>query len=437
MKRNLFSFFKMNKDEKNKQASDDRFSRLSDTISKYFSTEPERERVLKYSDFDAAGDSYYATVSARYKVLERLLFVCLAIFSIVSVTVNFKHITYDNFFFLIKDFGTAVDTETVRYETLSYDASADQSFCLYRGGLAVVSRSNVSAFTATGRRTLNSNDAYSKPFAISSDKYLLVYDMGDGNLSIYNSFAKVYTEKLDYPVVAASFCEEGSFVLLTRSEKYESEIIVYNKDFKKLVTYRRGSFATDVAISADGKTFGAVYCDTEGGIMSTQVLFFDIENNEKICEYSYTGEFPLACSFLERGGFALVSDGYVRIFDKSFKQKGESDRFSAGNVSAVWCDEDYAAVSFNDGVVNDKNQIIVYDKKGELIYNNTVSSDIEQLSVFDGYIFIKNADGAGRISIKDSHLEQLECQDGKMLVYDGSTALVCAEAKAVYVEFKK
>ena len=229
MKNNKFSFFNKDNDNKdNDKNSNRRFAKFSETVSKYFSTEPEKEKVLRYEDFDAAGDTYYATVSAWYKVLERVFLVCLAVFAVVSVTVNFKNITYDNVFYLIKDFNTAVDTENVKYDTLSYDATADQSFALYRGGLAVVSRSNVSAFTATGRRTLNSNASYSKPFAVSSDKYLLVYDVGDGNMAIYNSFAKVYTEKLNYPITAACFSGSGRFAVLTRSEEYESNAYFYN-----------------------------------------------------------------------------------------------------------------------------------------------------------------------------------------------------------------
>ena len=442
MKKKLFSFLSKKNEKNNAESSDtcekgSRFETVSDFISKYFTAEPEKERVLREENFDAAGEVYYANVCAWYKVMGRIFLAFLAIFSIISVTVNFKHITYDNFFFLIKDFSTAVDTESVNYETLSYDASSEQSFCLYRGGLAVVSRSNVSAFTATGRRTLNSNDSYSKPYAVSSGKYLLVYDMGDGNMSLYNSFAKVYGEKLDYPVTAASFSQQGSFAILTRSEKYESEIIVYSKDFKKLVNFKRGSFAIDISLDADAKRLGAIYCDTENGMISTSVVFYDLERHEKTVEYTYVGEFPLSCSFLDGGGFAAISDGAVRIFDKALKEKEKSNSYSSGTVSAVWCDENYAAISVNDGISGDRNNLVVFDKKGKLIYNDTVRSYVEQLSVCEDYAFIKNADGVLRIGLSDNSLEQLEAGDGRMLVYDGKTALLCAEAKAIYLKFKE
>ena len=436
MKNKVFSFLKKDKKKSAEDKTDKRFANFSCVVSKYFSAEPEREKVLRYEDFDAAGDTYYASVSARYKILQRIFLVCLAVFTIVSVTVNFKHITYDNLFYLVKDFNTAVDTESVRYETLSYDAAVGQSFSLYRGGLAVVSRSNVSAFTATGRRTLNSNDSYSNPFAVSSDKYLLVYDMGEGRMSIYNSFAKVYNEKLDYPITAASFSREGSFAILTRSEKYESDIVVYDKNFCKLVNLRKGSFATDISISADGDKLGAVYCDTDAGIICTKVVFYDLKTNQKTAEYSYRGEFPLGCTFLEGGEFSIITDCSVKLFDKHLKETAGGEGYSTSVVSAIKCDYEYAAVAFNDGVLNDVNTVLVFDKKGKLVYNGNVHSDVQQLDVCDGYVFIKNVSGVMRVSVKNGESEMLECQNGKMLVYDSSTALVCAEAKAVYLKFK-
>ena len=434
MSNKKFSFFKKNDNNKEKN-TDRRFAKISKTLSNYFSAEPEKEKVLRYEDFDAAGDTYYASVSAWYKVFQRVCLVALAVFSVVSVTVNFKHITYDNFFYLIKDFNTAVDTESVRYETLSYDASADQSFALYRGGLAVISRSNVSAFTTTGRRTLNSNSSYSKPFAVTSDKYLLVYDIGDGNMAIYNSFAKVYSEKLDYPISDACFSDEGNFAVLTRSEKYESEIIVYDKNFKKLINYRKGSFAVDIALSPDGERLGALYCDTDNGIICTKMVLYDIGKQEKIDELVYSGEFPLAFTFLDGGGFAAVTDTKVRIFDKLYREQAESDSYFSGLVSAVWCDNEYAAVAFNNGITSDTNKVIVFDKKGELVYNDVIRSDVSQFAVCGGYFFVKNTLGVSRIKLEDGTTESLECQDGKMLVYDASTVLVCAEAKAVYLNF--
>lgn len=444
MKKDRFSFFKkkqedqsQNADGFNEQNDSSSLKKLSQNILKYFSTEPEKEKVLRYEDFDAAGDEYYATVSAWYKVLGRVFLVGLVFFTVISVAVNFRYITYDNFFYLIKDFNTAVDSENVDYETLSYDASSDQSFALYRGGLAVASRSNISAFTATGRRTLNANDSYSKPFVKASDKYMIVYDMGDGNFSVYNSFAKIYSEKLDYPVTDACLSDSGTLAILTRSAEYQSEVIIYDEKFERVATYKKGAFAFGMSLDESGEHLGVIYADTSNGVICMQIVFYDLKEHEKISEYSFDGEFPLGCSFLDGGGFAVVSDSTIRIFDKRLNPKNVSDSYAAHRVSAVYVDKDYCAVTFNNGIITDENDIFVFDKKGSLVYNDKIASDVSQLALRDGSVFIKNSEGVLRIAMNDGEYEQLSCQDGRMLVYDGKIALVCAQAKAVYLKFEE
>ena len=174
----------MKKSENKKQSS-----RFSEKLFDFFSPEPQKERVLRHEDFDAAGDTYYATVSAGYKVAQRLLWLLFVLFVVISIAVNHTEITYDNFFYMLRDFSSAVDAESTNYEMLSYESDSRQKFALYRGGLATASPSAISVFTATGRRTLRLESSFSAPYIISSDKYMLVYDTAGTTFSVYNSFS--------------------------------------------------------------------------------------------------------------------------------------------------------------------------------------------------------------------------------------------------------
>ena len=96
---------------------------------------------------------------------------------------------------------------------------------------------------------------------------------------------------------------------------------------------------------------------------------------------------------------------------------------------------EYSAVAINDGVIVDLNEIMVFNKNGELIYDEMVLSGVNELSVSDGYLFIKNGDGVVRIGLKNGASKELESGSGKMFVYDASTVMVCLPSKAVYLNF--
>ena len=85
---NLFK--KKNKKNDNAEPSEKKNSEKNffSEFADFFSAEPQKERVLRHEDFNGAGDVYYASVSAAYKVAFRILLILLVIFLVFSVIVN-------------------------------------------------------------------------------------------------------------------------------------------------------------------------------------------------------------------------------------------------------------------------------------------------------------------------------------------------------------
>lgn len=433
---------KKNKEDAEGEAS--RVGRFTERLTGFFSTEPQKEKILRHEDFARAGDVYYASVSARYKVAQRILVLLLVVFLLFSIFTNIREITYGNFFYFVRDFGNAVDIASTNYETLSYDVYQNQNFSLYRGGIAAVSPSNVSVFTATGRRTLRSRSDFVVPYAVCSDKYVLVYDMSGSSFALYNSFSKVYTESLDYPVTDAAISDSGVFAVVTRSSDYKSVINVYNKNIKLIGRYSKDMYALDIAIDSKGERMAAIFYDVGDGRGRTTVRVYDISNRtsgEKdpdedriLCQKEFNYTFPLSCSFMENGGLSVVTDSSVTLLDAEYEVY-DSISYN-GEISAVYTGDGGTALALRSGALNDLNKVIAFSKEGKLLYNETVRSSVSEIAVLDKYIFIKSDTGAMRLDTASGEEERYECQSGRMLVYDSSTAIICAESKAIYIKFK-
>ena len=436
-------FFNKNKEKNNnespKKTSDRKFySKITDL----FSTEPQKEKVLRHEDFNGAGDVYYASVSAAYKIASRILLLLLVIFLVFSVIINYKQITYDNFFYLLKDFSASVDAESTNYDTLSYDSDSRHSFSLYRGGLAIVNPSRLTAFTATGRRTLDVTSEFSSPNVVCSDKYILVYDSSDGYFAIYNSFARVYSETsetLKYPVTDACFGDDGSFAIVTRSAKNKSVVRYYSKNMKEVFADNSNELCLDVQINSKQKILTSVHYDVgdNGGKTVISVINnIDDKNKREKIEYEISGEFPIASQFLDNGNkFAVITDRSIKIFnfDKELRQI-VSEEFSASYISGFYAEKNGIAISY---VSESKNHIIVFDKSGEMVYNDLVSVNVRDIG-YDEYVFLQTDSGVLRMDISKNEATSmlLQAQSGKMIVYDHKTAVICGESKAEYVVFE-
>lgn len=402
-------------------------------LGSFFNPEPQKEKVLRHEDFTAAGDPYYATVSAGYKIAGRVFWLFFVVFMVFSIATNYKEITYDNFFYLIKDFTSAADAGNNTYETLSYESDSRQTFTLYRGGVATVSPSRLSIFTATGRRTLRESSGFSSPYAISSDQYLLIYDTSGTTFSIYNSFARVYNKTLDYPITDACLGSDGSFAIVTRSADSRSVIRTYDKRFKELREINADYYVFDIQINAKENLLSFLYYDAGNGTGRTVLSVRAFDTLEQIDSVAFEGEFPLGCGYLENNRFAVVTDRCIRILDDVLETVELSDDYWNGTITGFSIDEEGVAVCATEA---SKNYVFAFDKSGSLLYNDTVDAAVSDIAVCGGYLFLQTEGGITRLDPSTEIREELPTGYGKMLIYNENTALVCGESKAEYLIFK-
>ena len=426
-------FGKKSKNTENQATEASAPSAFVSKLKDLFDPEPQKEKVLRHEDFNRAGDTYYATVSAGYKVSQRMLLLILALFLVVSVVTNFREITYDNFFYLIKDFSSAVDLESTNYDSVSYDSNRSQFFSLYRGGLAVANPSNISVFTATGRRTMSIQSKFSSPCITSSDKYFLIYDTAGNTFAVYNAFSKVYGEELDYPVTYSCFSENGNIAIVTRDISHKSLVHVYNKNFKRIFTVPSGKYAFGVAMNDAYDKLAIAYYDIGDGSGQTEIVIRNISNTEVASKILIDGEFLIKCGFISDGRFALITDRSVRIYDSQFSELHAYD-FSGGVISGYSIGEHGAAVSYTQ---QSKNVAIVFDKSGELLYNEIINDNIKDIGVCENRIFLRTDSGVIRVNSATLEQQYLSSGQGDMLIYSIDTVLICGDSKAEYLVFEE
>ena len=438
-----------NKNKKDGNAADKESGKNAffDKVLGYFSADPQKEKILRREDFQAAGDPYYATVSARYKVTQRILVLLLVAFLLFSIFTNIKEITYGNLFYFVRDFGNAVDIASVEHETLSYDVYKNQNFSLYRGGIAAVSPSGISVYTATGRRTLKSRSDFVAPYAVCSEKYVLVYDMSGTSFAIYNSFSKVYTEALDAPITDAAISDSGAFAVVTSSSGYRSVIKVYNKNLKPIGKYSKDMYAIDIALDKSGERMAVLFYGIGDGLGQTVVRIYDVSNRAAsadkdpdedriLYESILSRQFPLSCDFLEDGKLSVITNASSSVITQNKKEYSVYESISYDEaVSAMFTGASGSAVALESGALGGANKIIAFGPDGALIYDDIIRDSAKELFVLGNYIFVRTDTGILRLDVSNGETEKYTCQSGNMLVYDESMAIICGESKAVYIKF--
>ena len=385
------------------------------------------------------GNGYYEKAVNRLRSVCILLILVLVIFVVGAFSFRSDVITYKNFYYLMRDFNMSVVEADISGGTISYADDDYRNFAFYRKGLAVVGKSGLSMYSSTGRKTLLSDSfSYAHPQIVPSDRYMMVYSLGGKEFSIYNSFFKIYSEALDYPIKTADISSSGTFAVATRSDTYNSVVRFYNSNFECVWGLNKSAYVTHVLLTEDGSRMAVVsITNSNDAVYLTDVQMYRTNDAQLIYQKSYEGLFPVSVEYAG-GNLAVIFDNALVYLDGNGNEKAY---YSLDDLSVSACSatEYGCVIAFSDKKILSENSLIVFDKDGNLSYNGKVSGNVNYVTLYEDRIFASNAYGITMIKTSDGSQSQHSCSclNSKILVYDKNTVVLCTDTKSTYIIFEK
>lgn len=382
-------------------------------------------------------NEYYENISARLGILQVVLYLSLFAFVILSFFRNTELITYRNFYRFFKDLNASAESVFEHSsDSVSYPVSDEQSFALYRKGLAVAGNNSVTVFTATGRQTVSQNISYQNPVAVGAGKYLLVYELGGLQYSLYNSYAQIFTGTCEYPISGAAVSDSGMYAIVSSSETYPSVVSLYNDDFELLNKYNKIGYVMDVSINARGSQLAILTATPEEGIFSTELMLCTPGEVEADATKSLGNTVGWRCIFTADDSIAVLHEGGIAYYsDKG--EKNASFSFSGQKPVAVDVSRDGVSLCLHSAENLEKNVLIVFDKSGKMLYNENISGEVRQIARSGNAVYWMSDNGVYRLNLKKRDLAFLACNVSQrmLLAPDETVALICSPQKAEYINF--
>ena len=323
------------------------------------------------------------------------------------------------------------------HDSLSYSTDEEQSFTLYRKGLAVAGNTGVTIFSATGRQLVSHGIQYNDPVAVGSGKYLLVYERGGKQYSLYNANTQMHAGETEYPISGAAISDSGMYAIISSASDANSAVYLYNNRFALINVYKKGGNVLDAAISADGHRIAILTVTPNKGGVSTSVMLAEPGKGSSISENVIASSMGMQCHFTESGKLAVLcttgvaylsADGEVEFFH-DFEGKIPTTADLSG---------DGVALCLKKTAISEKNIIIIFDKSGKIVYNDVIPQSITDLAYREGALFWTDHAGVSRLDIASGEIAFEEyATDGKrLLALDDKEILLCSPQKAVYITFR-
>ena len=386
------------------------------------------------NNYDGKTDIYLAKVSYRYAYFKRVLCVLLVI--VIAIFLFSGNLSYKKIFYLTKDIKLANDYVNSVHDTITYNVGNSQSFAIYREGLAVASRERLSIFSAGGRELFSANLNYGNPALATSNKYLLLYDVGGKQFSLYNSFSQVKSESYDYPIYGAGIAENGTFALITRSEKYDSVVSVYQNNATRVDYNFSHGRVISVSFSKNGSDMVVLLAFSNGDEMHSEIRSYRVGKDKyESAEITFSG-IPYDLKILTGGNVVVVGSLGVNAFNSNLNLIGEY--LTNEEIYLYYLGEDNIAIS-HLSEERGKTEVVILNRRAGVDKSYFFNDRILDVAICDSSLFVQTLGGFEKIEVSSGKSSKIDilATDFKMLVSDKKTLIICNDSYAKYLNFSK
>lgn len=395
-----------------------------------------KQRQMTLANYSGADSSDESKLSYTFGILKIVFIALLCVLLCFTLIFGSGIISYENVYYMFKDIQFINSYGEARADQLNYSRPmARQDITVFKNGLAVASDSEIKLFTSTGRVTMVRGSECSNPKTSASDSTLLVYDQGNRNFAIYNSFTELYREKLDYPISSAHMSDIGTYAIVTRSQKYTSVVKVYTNKNKLDIEYSKNDYVISVALSDDGKHLAVLSMSAVGGESVVVLTVVDVKSGTVKSEMTLRDVMPYGCDFASNNRIVALYSTHVAIYDTDLSLKANYDFEHSPERYAI--SNSGVALVFKAEGISENNLITVFDKNGATVYTGNVSGDIFDIKLVDSYVYVLTGDKVYRLDMRFGGRSEsaFKNEQGRLAVFEGGEVAVCTKAAAYYITF--
>ncbi len=199
---------------------------------------------------------------------------------------------------------------TIRYENGSYSDGE-----LFGGGLAYADSDSFFLTRPGSPPSLQSPLGYSSPVVEATENYVLVYDRGGTNATLFNASKRLCELKLESPILNGSLASDGHFVLVTTSQGYRTAAALYDSSAKEVFRYDSSEYyIVSAGLTPNCRTLAALGFRQDGATLTSRAMFFSAADGKPLSTCDLTDSLAMElCPISNDNVAALCDDGVYLI----------------------------------------------------------------------------------------------------------------------------
>jgi len=323
-------------------------------------------------------NKYYLKVSKNYRTAQFLALIVLLVYLFFILTTFGSHITYDNIKYLMRDLDSMMTRDNNEFTQIKYPKQNEQVFTVFKNGIAAAGKESVLLFDSTGLQLCKDRLNYNDPVLVPSEKYLLLYDMGGKEYSVYNSISRVISRTTDHKIIGGDMSDTGAFILVTRSNETKYVVEHYNNSLNRTMRIFKDNYVMDAAVSKDGKQIlicSAIPFSTD---LDCEISLYTAGNSEGTATIVLPRTMPLSVHFTDTG-FIVLCDNGLYFYDMAGKEIAATP-IKGFTLKYADLSDHYTVLAGSENSIGSTHRIMVFSKDGSILADTVLNDRVTGVS---------------------------------------------------------
>lgn len=389
---------------------------------------------IDLSDNDAYND-FYATVSVMFRIASFVLLFAFLIYVVFSAFSSQGAFTYENFEYIVRNFALTLDERrNDSADSIRYNPDTSRSYSMIGNMFAACGNSGISIFSPIGRLTCTDSLYFKNPIMVTSEKYALIYDHGNSDYVVYNSFSRVHSQALGKPIHGACMSQDGSFALITSSDEYTSAVEVYNDNFKLINRFNKSGYVVDVDMSGELILIATVNKSDDRDAFNLQIHVYDLSEAKTISSVSLQTLLPLDCKIATSGFFVVCSDQTIMYEFSSESFCAYS--YEGSLLNGFELTKDQIVLILDTQESQSAYNVLALDSTGAALYDYVIESTVYDTVICGEVSCLLTEEGLNVLGTNINNIISIkgEIPLCKLVVNDDNAVYVCTNSSASLVE---
>ena len=309
----------------------------------------------------------------------------------------------------------------------AFSDAVNTRFEIYQNGIICANETVYARFTNEAKLSWSNKIQMQEPILKVKGDYVLISEEGAKKISLYKGKKLMFTQEAEDSILTADLSEKGDVVAVTQKEYYKGQVVVFNKNGKRIFVWDSGSYSIlDAAISKGRKVAISLLSTDEG--VSSIIQVFSVNGNN-ICKTDAFFDNVFFDVGFSGETISLLSESKCMSMSAKGKVKWEYD-FGGRKIKMCRVAENgNRAILFdNDGT----GEIVVITAKGKAYEPIKTENMPDTINIKSRYVAYNNGRNAVLTAYGRKRTFYAECSsDIKQIYITGSDKVFCVYTASV------